>query len=257
MAKEKGLDIRGTKFFVVGEPLTPKKREEIESAGAMCIPKYHFAEAGCIGCGCNESSICDDIHIFQDSTAVIQHERETEQPPVSVDALLFTSLLPASPKILLNVESDDSGILEKKRCGCKFDDYSFVNHLYNIRSFGKLTSGGMTLVGTDCVQIVEEILPREFGGHSVDYQILEEEDAKGFTHLSIVVSPVIGEIDEDRLSKIVLERLRARGAGRKLLAEIWSQAGTLQVKRAHPIPTKRGKVLPLYWNQYGDSSLAS
>ena len=107
---------------------------------------------------------------------------------VSVDAFLFTSFSPATPKILLNVESGDYGVIETRSCGCKFEELGFTDHIHNIRGFDKLSSAGMTFVGTDLVRIIEEVLPAKFGGASTDYQMVEEEDKKGHTRMSIVES---------------------------------------------------------------------
>ena len=240
-AKENGLEIGGTKFFVGAEPITPYKRKEIESVGAVCVPKYGFTEGGTVGYGCFNPSSGDDTHLFKDSLVVIQHKRKIEFSDIEVDAFLFTSLLPSAPKILLNVESDDYGILEKRNCSCEFERLGFSEHLHNIRSFGKLTSEGMTFVGTDLIRIIEEIFPHEFGGSSIDYQLLEEESSGGLTQLSILVSPQIGKISE----KDLVERFLAE-IGKKdgIIAEVWSQANTIRVKRMHPIPTKMGKIFP-------------
>jgi len=39
-AAEANLNLKGAKFLVTGEPLTPHKKREIESAGAIAIPVY-------------------------------------------------------------------------------------------------------------------------------------------------------------------------------------------------------------------------
>ncbi|MER3446250.1 MAG: hypothetical protein C4291_05130 [Candidatus Dadabacteria bacterium] len=242
-AKERGLEINGTKFFVGAEPITPYKRKEIESVGAVCVPKYGFTEGGTIGYGCFNSSSPDDTHLFKDSIAVIQHRRRVEFSDTEVNAFLFTSLLPSAPKILLNVESDDYGILEKRDCNCDFQKLGFTEHLHEIRSFGKLTSEGMTFVNSDLIRIFEEILPQEFGGSSIDYQLVEE-DGNGLTRLSILVSPQIGEVNEKDLVERFLAEIDKKKRG--ICVEMWSQGNTIQVKRAHPIPTKRGKIFPFY-----------
>ena len=242
-AEERGLEISGARFFVGAEPITPSKRREIESVGAVCIPKYGFTEGGTVGYGCFNPSSADDTHLFKDSIAIIQHKRRIEFSDTEVDAFLFTSLLPSVPKILLNVESDDYGILEERNCDCEFGRLGFTEHLHNIRSFGKLTSEGMTFVGTDLIRIIEEILPRKFGGSSIDYQLLEEENGNGLTQLSILVSPQVGKINEREL---VEEFLTELGGKKGICAELWSQANTIKVKYMHPIPTKRGKVFPFY-----------
>lgn len=242
-ANEKGLEIGGTKFFVGAEPITSSKRREIESVGAVCIPKYGFTEGGTVGYGCFNPSSADDTHLFKDSLVVIQHRRKIEFSDLEVDAFLFTSLLPSAPKILLNVESDDYGILEKRNCSCEFGKLGFTEHLHNIRSFGKLTSEGMTFVGTDLLRIMEETLPRKFGGSSIDYQLLEEESGNGLTQLSILVSPQIGKIDEKELVDGFLTEL---GDKKGICAELWSQVNTIKVKHMHPISTRMGKVFPFH-----------
>ncbi len=79
---------------------------------------------------------------------------------------------------MLNVESDDFGEFTTRRCGCVFDELGLGHHFAYVRSFTKLTGEGATLLGTDCVRILEEVLPREFGGRSIDYQLLETEDER-------------------------------------------------------------------------------
>ncbi len=76
-----------------------------------------------------------------------------------------------------------------------------------MRSSDKLTGEGVTFIGTDLVNIIEEILPAKFGGASTDYQILKEEDEQGHTRLSIIVDPKLGAIDEVELITTVLHEL--------------------------------------------------
>ena len=80
----------------------------------------------------------------------------------------------------------------------------------------------------------------------MDYQILEEEDEKASTRLSIVISPEVGAIDEKELVATVLNELGKKAYFYRGQAEIWSQAKTLQVKRMRPFITQRGKLLPLH-----------
>lgn len=55
--------------------------------------------------------------------------------------------------------------------------YGFTEHLREIRSFHKLSGEGMTLVGSEMITILEEVLPR-FRGSPLDHQLLEEEDER-------------------------------------------------------------------------------
>ena len=43
------------------------------------------------------------------------------------------------------------------------------------RSIEKLTSGGMAFLDTDIMQILEQKLPKKFGGGPTDYQLREDE----------------------------------------------------------------------------------
>jgi hypothetical protein len=244
-ASEKGLDIEGTRFIVGGEPLTPAKREQIEAAGASVSPRYAISEIGRIGCGCLKNSAADDIHLFHDSVALIQHRRKVEHSDIFVDSLIFTTLLPTAPKILLNVESDDCGTIETRNCDCLLDQLGFNRHLHDIRSYSKLTGIGMTIMGTDFIRILEEVLPRKYGGGATDYQLLEEEDNNGQTRLSLIISPAIGAIDETDVVTTVLAELRRNAHGGKLAAGIWSEGKLLQIKRMQPI-SRMGKVMTLH-----------
>jgi hypothetical protein len=150
---------------------------------------------------------------------------------------------------MLNVETDDYGVIEKRSCGCPMESYGFTEHLRHIRSFRKLTGEGMTLVGSDMVHILEEVLPARFGGSPLDYQLLEEGDDTGFTRLSLVVSPRIEIADERAVIEAVLEALGRSSPAADLARAIWSQARTLTVKRMEPVSTARGKLMPLHLAQ--------
>ncbi|MGA7743275.1 MAG: hypothetical protein ABSF35_24025 [Polyangia bacterium] len=245
-AKERGLDLAGTKFVVSGEPVTEVKRKEIQSLGAEVYPVYALMEAGIVGGACCAPVTADEVHFFKDSLALIQHPREVPHACVSVDAFLLTTLCRSTPKILLNVETGDYGVVEKRDCGCKFGQLGLTDHIRSIRGFDKMTGEGMTFIGTDLVRILEEVLPTRFGGASTDYQVVEEEDERGHTRMSVVVSPAVGDVDERALVQIVLAELSKGRDARRMMAHMWSQAKTLRVKRATPFTTARGKLLPLH-----------
>ena len=245
-AKENGLDIKGAKFSLGGEPITEVKHKEVESVGAISLPIYAMIEAGTVGLPCSNPIAVDDVHLTRDSFAIIQQPREVPHAAVSVDALLFTSLLTSAPKVLLNVESGDYATVESRSCGCKLGELGLTEHLYNIRGFDKLTSAGMTFVGTDMVRIIEEVLPSKFGGSSTDYQMVEEEDERGKTHMSVIVNPKVGDIDEAELKKTILDELAKGADTQRMMAQVWSQSKTLRVKRIRPYTTDAGKLLPLH-----------
>ena len=243
-AKEHGLNIHGTRFIVGGEPLTDAKRQQIEAAGASVTNTYVISEIGLIGCSCPKFGTGDDVHLLEDSVALIQNKRKVEHTEICIDSFIFTPLLPSSPKVLINVESDDYGLIERRSCDCLFGQLGFDRHLSNIRSFSKLTGVGMTILGTDMVHILEEVLPRKYGGSATDYQLLEEEDGQGQTRLSLIINPAVGLIDESDIITTLLNELRKSPHPGKLSAGVWSQANAIRIKRMPPI-LQMGKVLTL------------
>jgi hypothetical protein len=244
-AGEHGLDIRGTLFAVSGEPLTEAKREQIEAAGARVTTRYTISEVGRVGLGCAAPSSADDNHFVSDTMAMVQRRRKVDHTDISVDSLLFTPLMPSAPKILLNVESDDYAVVETRSCGCLLGRLGLDRHLHSIRSYAKLTGSGMTVVGSDFVRILEEVLPYKYGGTATDYQLLEEEDSRGSTRLSLIVSPGVGPVDEAEVIATVHDELRGSVHAGGLTASLWSQAEALRVKRMEPIP-RRGTISTLH-----------
>jgi len=115
-----------------------------------------------------------------------------------------------------------------------------------VRSFSKLTGEGVTLVGSEMIRILEEVLPARFGGSPLDYQLLEEEDERGFTRLSLLVHPRIEIADEAVVIEAVQEALRESSVAADLARAIWDHAGALRVKREEPVWTARGKLMPLH-----------
>jgi len=246
-AGARGYDFTSVTFRVVGEPLTAAKMEEIRRVGAGAVNVYAFAEGSIVGYGCAGSSdAADDMHFLATSLAVIQHSRDTRFGGGVVDAFLFTSLSDKTPKILLNVENGDYGILESRECGCELGVCGLTQHIHTVRSFDKLTGEGMTFVGTDIVRIIEEVLPSRFGGASTDYQMLEYEDATGVTRLDVVVHPAVGEIDDGEMVSVILAELARGGDTNRMMAEVWRQGGILRVRREPPHMTAAGKLLSLH-----------
>jgi len=240
-AKREGSNLAEAIFFVVGEPLTEAKFTSIESTGAKAVPGYGLTELMCVSGGCPGRTFIDDVHLFNDAVALIQYPRRLAVSELTVNSFFFTSFLSASPKILLNVEVDDCGVVEERKCGCLLDDLGFTTHLRNIRSFSKLTSEGMTLQGTDVMRIVEQVLPKKFGGDSTNYQIVEEENKNGLTRISILADPNLGPISEVAIREVFLQEIRKVS----VTHDVWQQAGTVQVKRLSPIPGRTGKIMPL------------
>jgi len=229
-----------------GEPPTPAKVKGITDTGARWVPNYHTTEIGHVGCGCGRPLDGNDLHLFKDRAALIQHDRRVPGSDIIVKTFYFTTLLASAPKLMLNVENDDYGVIEERSCGCPLEAFGFTEHLRHIRSFRKLTGEGVTLVGSEMVRILEEVLPDRFGGSALDYQLMEEEDEKGFTRLTLLVSPKVRIADEAAVIQAVLNALEHSSVAANLARVFWSQAGTLQIKRMEPIWTARGKMMPIY-----------
>ncbi|MGH7799087.1 MAG: hypothetical protein ACREOW_00480 [Thermodesulfobacteriota bacterium] len=244
IAKEKGLDISGTFFRLGGEPYTPAKAQVLAESGSRAGCHYSMAEIGNIGIGCANPKDLDDVHLLTDKIALIQRTKPVGNSGLNVGALVYTTLLPSCPRLMLNVESDDYGVLENRACGCPIGELGFTRHLSQIRSYEKLTSEGMTFLGTELLRLLEEVLPTRFGGHSTDYQFVEEEEG-GLPKVSIVVSPRVGSVSEEALVETVFQELRAVPGG-EMMSDHWRQGKTLRVVRREPYSTSSAKILPLH-----------
>lgn len=240
-AKEKGLDLSGTVFRVGGEPFTPARQRLLEEAGARAFSGWAMAECGPLAGGCANPSACDEVHLFLGKIAVIQRPKLLPDGQSRLDALYLTTLLPAAPKIMLNLDTGDYGVLSLRDCGCGLQREGLTVHLHTIRSYEKLTTGGMHFLGGEFVTLVEEILPRAFGGSPTDYQFVEEEQGPE-SKVRILISPRLGEIAESEVIGKVLNFLASRSRGDRSMAWHWQQSGTLSVSREEPAATKDGKI---------------
>ena len=245
-ASEEGLDLNHVTITAGGEPPSPTKVKMITRTGARWAPKYITVDTGAVGLGCGQPVDGNDLHFLKDTLALIQYPRQVPGSKMTIQAFNFTTLLPSAPKLLLNVESDDYGIIETRSCGCPLEAYGFTEHLRDVRSFGKLTGEGVTLVGSEMLHILEEVLPKRFGGSPLDYQLLEEEDQQGFTRLSLLVSPRIQISNEAEILESVMNALKHSSTAAHLASALWKQAETLRVRRQEPIWTSRGKFMPLH-----------
>jgi hypothetical protein len=250
-AAENNLNIKGTKFLVTGEPLTPQKRKEIEAMGASPVAVYGISEAGVVAAGCNQPQAeSDHCHLYRDTTAIISHRQTVPHSDLLVDSYLFTTLLYESPKLLLNVGMGDYGNLKERECACPFGQVGFTMQLSGIRSYEKLTGEGVTFVDTDLIRIIERELPERFGGRSTDYQLVEKETRQGLTHLQLLVSPRVGEIHENEVLTSFLSLLKhaedSPESWSQSGTEMWKQSNMVQIVRDFPIPTASGKILPFF-----------
>jgi hypothetical protein len=254
-AQEEGLDLTGAVFGGGGEPPTPAKVRQITRSGARYLPSYSITEFGRVGVACLQQAEVNDLHFREDHLAVIQHPRPVPGTRLEVDAFLFSTLLPSAPKLAVNVESDDYGVVEERDCGCPLHALGLRRHIRAIRSFRKLTAEGVTLIGTDMLRVLEEVLPSRFGGNPTDYQLMEEEDEHGLTRLSLLISPRVRLNDEGEVLAAVFDGLRSPSPASDLARATWRAAGSLRIRREEPIWTARGKLMPLHLPRFSRTSL--
>ena len=115
-------------------------------------------------------------------------------------------------------------------------------HIQNVRSYEKLTSGGMAFLDAEFIHILEEELPKAFGGGPTDYQLLEDENADGKPCLRLVVHPRIGILDKEQVKQTFLNMIGSGASADKLTALLWRDANMVSVERSTPRPTSTGKI---------------
>jgi len=245
-AQEAGLDLSGATIKGGGEPPTPAKVQHMKRAGVRYVSHYAMTEAGSVASGCARPIDDTDVHVFEDAYVLFAYPHMVESAGITVPAFHLTTLLPTSPKLLLNVQTDDYGIIEQRHCGCDLETYGYTTHLRQIRSYGKLTGEGVALIRTEMLRILDEELPARFGGSPLDYQMLEQEDEQGFTRLYLVISPRVQIADESAVIEVMLNALRQSSPMADAARTAWQHAQTIQIKRVEPTWTAQGKLMPLH-----------
>ena len=246
-AREAGIDLRGVQFTLGGEPVTAARLAVIREVGAEGFTHYGAAETGsALSLGCLAPVQADDSHLTDDLHAFVQPGDAPASPDLSPRALLITSLRMRAPLVFLNVSLGDEAIFDRRACGCRLEGYGWRTHLHTIRSFEKLTAGGMTFLDVDAIRVLEEVLPTRFGGSPADYQLVEEEQENGRSRLLLLVHPAIGPADDRAIADVFLEALGRGEEAKHVMALSWRQAGLLRVERRPPVVTGAGKILHLH-----------
>jgi hypothetical protein len=242
-ALERGLDIAGTIFRASGEPLTVDKRRVFEQAGCRVLPAYIMGEVGLIGLACSNPTAVDDMHLLDSRLALIQRPQAVGGQEILAN--VYTALQASAPKLMINVVSDDYSVVEERSCGCPLEAVGYGRHIHTIRSYEKLTSEGMTFLGSDLLRLVEQVLPERFGGSPTDYQFLEEEEG-GLPRVSLLVDPRVGPLDEGAVVETIIDFLNHLPGSHDNYGERWREARTLRVRRQPPIATGASKILALH-----------
>jgi hypothetical protein len=244
-ALEAGVELSGARFMVVGEPLTAAQRGAVEAAGASVVARYGIVECGVVGFGCLGAGQPDEVHVVDDLHAVIQPGADGARG-VPARTLLLTSLRPAAPLVLLNVSMGDQAIAGSRTCGCPVERIGWTRRLHTIRSYEKLTAGGMTLLDSDMIRLLEEVLPGRFGGAPTHYQLVEDQAADGSLRLRLLIAPAVGPVDEAAVLEAFLQAVSAGSEVAAVMAHAWREARLVTIERRTPFVTGAGKILHLH-----------
>jgi hypothetical protein len=246
VAEAEGLDLNGAQFTVSGEPLTAPRVAAVERVGARIATVYGTAETYAIGLSCLARRAPDDMHVVSDLAALIQAGDDGGAAGFPSGALLFTSLRPTAPMLLINASLGDQGRLDDRACGCPLGAVGWTRHVGEIRSFEKLNAGGVTFLDVDVAAVLDAVLPARFGGGPADYQLVEEESVDGQPRLTLLVDPRLGPLDEREVADAFLTAIAEIGDAERVAQLQWRAAGWLGVRRERPNLTAAGKILHLH-----------
>jgi hypothetical protein len=245
-AAEDGLDLTGAHFTNTGEPLTAARLTTIRRVGGVAMPIYGAAETGNIGYGCLGRNVTEDLHALSDRYALVQPGETLTPSGLPSHALLMSSLRSNVPFTYINVCIGDQADIVNRPCGCPLEQVGWTTHLIKVRSFQKLTAGGMTFFDGDLIRVLEEVLPARFGGGPTDYQLIEDEVVDGQPRVQLLVHPAIGPVKSNDVAEVFLEAIGSGSSTTQLMALHWRAAGLLQIEREPPRHTAGGKIQHLH-----------
>jgi hypothetical protein len=148
--------------------------------------------------------------------------------------------------VLINVSIGDQAEVVNDDCGCPLSRLGWRTRLRGLCSHEKLTTGGMGVLDVDVVRILEDVLPRRFGGGPTDFQLVETEGEHGEPRLRLVVHPSLGPIDPAAVADAFLDAVGPGSGVERIMALQWRQSQSLTVERRAPMRTAVGKVLHLH-----------
>jgi hypothetical protein len=244
-ARAAGLSLRGAHFSVCGEPITEARLSEISAVGGKAVPQYGTTETSTVGFGCLAPAAPDDLHLLHDLQAVIQPGDGFTAKGLRPGSLLVTSLRASAPLVLLNVSLGDQATLSSRACGCPLEALGWTTHVQAIRSYEKLTAGGMTFLDADLVRVLEEVLPSRFGGGPTDYQLEEDEGEGGQPRLRLLVNPALGPLEDEKVVTTFLESIAPGNGAERVMGLAWREGGFVEVARQQARGTSTGKILHL------------
>ncbi len=172
-AQERGLRLDGASFLLGAEPVTPVRRTTIEACGAAVVPTYGTSECGWIGAQFPGARVADEVHIFRDAYAVVSRpdgrhstsssgrirscSRTFGQARQRCCSTRRSAIRPSSKP----ATGPDPRPSSATRCACTRSAAS-----------GRSRRGGQRCAQADFYRVLEEALPRRFGGALTDYQLV-------------------------------------------------------------------------------------
>lgn len=239
-AVDHGVDLRGVVAYPASEPVTPGKLAAMRAAGMTPRPMYAFVPEGTVGLACEHCGD-EEYHLWEQELAVVTRRRPRGDG-TDVDAFCLTSLAPIAPRVLVNVENDDFGVVRRDvDCACRLGALGLRTRLSNIRGISKVVAAGVTIEGEAFDELVERLLPARLGGGPGDYQFVEEEGDAGTT-LALRIHPRVGDVDDDDARRAVRDALAATDNG-LLASAVWERDGGVRIERRPPRLTKASKLL--------------
>lgn len=245
-ALDLGIPLDGLVFLASGEPMTEAKQRIIEASGATFTVLYGFDPGTVhVGFGCADRDHPDEMHVSEHTLALIEQPRATNVAGEEIRPLLYTTLYSMPTAIRLNLESGDYATVARRQCACRLGEAGLTLHVHHVASHEKFTSEGLNYNYRPLFEFIEAGLPEEFGGIIGDYQLIEEEDDSGTTRLTLSIHPRLDNVDEAEIRERLLEELQKGSVQNREVARRWDAAATVRTKRAAPLESERGKILPL------------
>lgn len=245
-AQAAGLDLDGVQMTVSGEPVTRARLEAIHRSGASVVQRAGSGELGPIGYGCLMPRTSGDIHHYRDLHVLVQPGQDVRQAGLRAKSLLFSTLRASSRLVLLNVSIGDEAEVVDDDCGCPLAALGWRTRLRGLCSQEKLTTGGMGFLDVDVMRILEDVLPRRFGGGPTDFQLVEMEGEQGEPRLRLLVHPSLGPLDTGAVADTFFEAIGPGSGVERIMALQWRESRSLTVERRAPLRTVVGKIQHLH-----------
>jgi hypothetical protein len=237
-ALSNGLDLTGCMALSSGEALTEAKRQLIESSGMRVFSSYATTDFGGIGMPCSQmAGNCS--HVMKQAIALVSRTEDSAWTDTPVNSLYATSLLPMAPRIFINAEIGDTGVIEKATCDCSFSKLGLDLQVRDVAAISKVTAQGVTIETTELVPLLEEALPARFGGHSGDYQLCETE-AGSQTEIILRIRPGVSAAPPSEILKHFLDEVK-RVYGGSLSVVSWLHSEGIRAELTSPVLAATGK----------------